>query len=69
MEINRNEEVPKLVTIHEASRSKDARNRLLMQARTTIAPKRNESRFEMSALNDSLNEERREKEELRHSVR
>jgi len=33
MEVNRNEEVPKLVTIHEVSRSKDARNKLLMQAR------------------------------------
>ena len=33
MEINRNEEVPKLVRVHEISRSKDARNKLLMQAR------------------------------------
>lgn len=38
MEFNRNEEVPKLVTIHEASRSKDARNKLLMQARTQLQP-------------------------------
>ena len=33
MEINRNEEVPKLVTIYELSKSKDTRNKLLMQAR------------------------------------
>jgi hypothetical protein len=34
MEINRNEEVPKLVTIYELSKSKDTRNKLLMQARS-----------------------------------
>jgi hypothetical protein len=40
MEFNRNEEVPKLVTIQEASRSKDTRNKLLMQARTQVQPVR-----------------------------
>lgn len=34
MEFNRREEVPKLVTLQEVSRSKEARNKLLLQART-----------------------------------
>ena len=33
MEISRNDEVPRLVTAHQISRSKDASNKLLLQAR------------------------------------
>lgn len=39
MEFSRNEEVPRLVTYQEVSKSKDARNRLLLQARAQTQPR------------------------------
>lgn len=69
MEFNRNEEVPRLVTKHEVSYSKDARNKLLMQARTQLQPKAHDRQHEITTLNDTLHGERREKDELRQAVR
>ena len=71
MEFNRNEEVPRLVTKQEVSYSKDARNKLLMQARTQLQPKAHapDRQHEITTLNDTLHGERREKDELRQAVR
>jgi|JI6StandDraft_1071083.scaffolds.fasta_scaffold1093487_1 hypothetical protein len=57
MEFNKHEEVPKLVTLREASRSKEARNRLLLQARTNHIQHSNN--YEVTGLHNTLNEERK----------
>lgn len=70
MEFSRSEEVPKLITVHEASRSKEVRNKLLTQARAShhYQPK-SQNYNEMASLHDSLTDERQGKEQLRSAVR
>jgi chromosome segregation ATPase len=69
MEFSRNEEVPKLVSVHEGVQKENNREKLLKQARTLAAHQSRKHEPENAVLRHTLEGERTEKEELRALVK